>query len=431
MTAARHVVLGLAQARSAWFRSVAAWTHSASLPIEFVKCMSVVEVRAHLSSGRPFSALLVDAGLTALDRDLIERAKEAGCAVIVVDDVRVDRDWRSLGAATVVNPLFGREDLLEALAAHGRAVGRADDLPGGHLPLPETTPLAGGRVVMVCGSGGAGASSVSIALAQGLAEHETPGPRVLLADLALHADQAMLHDAGDVVPGVQELVDAHRSGLPALDELHTFTYRIDARGYQLLLGLRRARHWSAIRPRAFASTLSSLTRGWDVIVCDTDADLEGEAEGGSMDVEERHVMARSVADRADVVFAVGRPGLHGLHALVRVLDGLLGHGVEGSRIVPVINGAPKPARARSEIAAAVPALLGRRADVGALASPIFLPERRVDDALRDGVRLPDALTAPLRGAFAATMERTDRRDRTTAPQLITPGSLGHWSPEPA
>jgi hypothetical protein len=424
----RHVVLGLAQARSAWFRSVAAWTHSASLPIEFVKCMSAVEVRAHLSSGRPFSALLVDAGLTTLDRDLIERATEAGCAVIVVDDVRVERDWRSLGAATVVNPLFSREDLLEVLATHGREVGRADDLPGGHLSLPEPPTVSGGRVVMVCGSGGAGASSVSIALAQGLAQPPT-GPRILLADLALHADQAMLHDAGDVVPGVQELVDAHRTGLPAVDELHTFTFRVDARGYQLLLGLRRARHWSAIRPRAFASALSSLTRGWDVVVCDTDADLEGEAEGGSMDVEERHAMGRTVADRADVVFAVGRPGLHGLHALVRVLDGLLGHGVDGSRIVPVINAAPKAARARAEIAAAVPALLGRRAGIEALSSPVFLPERRVDDALRDGVRLPDALTAPLRGAFTATTERAGRRDRGVEPQLITPGSLGHWSPE--
>lgn len=428
MTAVRHVVLGLAQARSAWFRSVAAWTNSASLPIEFVKCMSVVEVRAHLSSGRPFSALLVDAGITALDRDLIERANGAGCAVIVVDDVRVERDWPSLGAATVVNPLFAREDLLEVLAAHGREVGRADDLPGGHLSLPDAPPVVGGQIVMVCGSGGAGASSVSIALAQGLAAHQRPGLRILLADFALHADQAMLHDAGDVMPGVQELVDAHRSGLPAAGDLHTFTFRIDARGYQLLLGLRRARHWSAIRPRAFASAMSSLSRAWDVVVCDTDADLEGEAEGGSIDVEERHVMSRTVADRADVVFAVGRPGLHGLHALVRVLDGLLGHGVDSSRIVPVINGAPKPARARAEIAAAVPALLGRRDDE-ALASPIFLPERRVDEALRDGVRLPEALTAPLRGAFVATIERAGGRGQAPEPSLIAPGSLGHWSPE--
>ena len=41
----------------------------------------------------------------------------------------------------------------------------------------------------------------------------SPTPtRVVLADLALHADQAMLHDARDVIPGVLELVESHRSG---------------------------------------------------------------------------------------------------------------------------------------------------------------------------------------------------------------------------
>lgn len=431
MTTGRHVVLGLAQARSAWFRAVAAWAHSASLPLEFVKCMSVVEVRAHLASGRPFSALIVDAGLPALDRDLIERATEAGCAVIVVDDVRIDRDWRSLGASAVVNPFFERDDLLDILSVNAREVRRADDLPGRHLVLPALADAPTGRIVMVCGSGGAGASTVAIALAQGLADDAEARRRVLLADLALHADQAMLHDAGDVVPGVQELVEAHRTGIPPLDDLHSFAFRIETRGYQLLLGLRRARHWAAVRPRAFSSALQSLTRAWDVVVCDVDADLEGEAEGGSMDVEERHVMGRTVADRGDVVFAVGRPGLHGLHGLVRVLGELLDHGVAGARIVPVINHAPKNARARAELAAAIPALLGRRPEAGILATPIFLPERRVDEALRDGVRFPDALTAPLAGAYAATVARAGRNEHRDEPQPITPGSLGHWSPEPA
>jgi hypothetical protein len=77
----------------------------------------------------------------------------------------------------------------------------------------------------------------------------------------------------------------------------------------------------------------------------------------------------------------------------------------------------------------VPALLGRGVGNDALASPIFLPERRVDEALRDGVRLPDALTAPLWGAFAATLERSGRNSSTEEPRRIAPGSLGHWSPE--
>ena len=59
----RFVVLGLAPARAAWFRSVGVWATSGALPAEFLKCVSAEEVRARLASGRPFSALVADAGL--------------------------------------------------------------------------------------------------------------------------------------------------------------------------------------------------------------------------------------------------------------------------------------------------------------------------------------------------------------------------------
>ena len=94
MATDRYVVLGLARARAAWFGQVARWATAAALPIEFVKTVSGEEVRARLRSGRPFSALLVDGGLAALDRDLIDLAGRHGCAVIAVDDGRSTRSWR-------------------------------------------------------------------------------------------------------------------------------------------------------------------------------------------------------------------------------------------------------------------------------------------------------------------------------------------------
>lgn len=90
----RYVVLGLAPARAAWFRSVGSWANSGALAAEFVKCLSAEEVGARLASGRPYSALVADGCLPSLDRDLVARAAAAGCAVLVVDDRRVDRDWR-------------------------------------------------------------------------------------------------------------------------------------------------------------------------------------------------------------------------------------------------------------------------------------------------------------------------------------------------
>ena len=430
VAAGRYVVLGLAQARSPWFRAVAQWSNSASIPVEFVKCMSPVELRAHLASGRPFSALLVDGALPALDRDLFDVANEAGCSVIVVDDVRVTRDWTALGASTVINPVFERKDLLDVLVVHASPIARGDVVPGEDDALPRTAWRA--KVAMVCGPGGTGASTAAIALAQGLAEDVRFGGMVLLADLALHGEQAMLHDVRDVVPGVQELVDAHRTARPPIEQVRTFTFDVEERRYQLLLGLRRARSWSAIRPRAFAAAFDSMTRGWRAVVCDTDADLEGDDEGGSVDVEERHLMARTASSAADVVFAVGLPGMKGVHSLVRVLGELLDHDVPAERIVPVFNRAPKGGRARAELTSAVASLLHGRAAAAALPSPIFLPERRVDEALRDGVRLHPSLSAPLAGAFVAIVDGAGEGPRASSaaagePQLITPGSLGRWA----
>jgi len=422
----RYVVLGLALARSPWFRSVAAWSNSASIPVDFVKCASPVEARAHLAGTRRFSALLVDGGIPALDRDLIERAQEAGCAVIVVDDVRVHRDWRGLGAAALINPVFERQDLLDVLAEHARELHRADEVPGDEV-LPLAHP-GRGHVAMVCGAGGVGTSTVAIALAQGLTAVPAYAGSVLLADLALRADQAMLHDAGDVVPGVQELVDAHRTGRPRTEDLHTFTFAAAGRGYQLLLGLRRARDWPAVRPRAFASAFDSMVRGWRGLVVDGDAELEGEHETGSADVEERNVMTRTAAARADVVLAVGLPGMKGTHSLVRVISDLLDHGVPAERVVPVFNRAPKGARPRSELAAAVGTLLRGRPGAEAVCGPVFVPERRVDDALRDGVRLPTPVAEPVVGAFLAVFARVGLRDAAAVePQLVQPGSLGRWA----
>jgi hypothetical protein len=429
MPGGRYVVLGLALARSPWFRAVAAWANSASIPVEFVKCMSPVEVRAHLASGRPFSALLVDGGLPALDRDLVDEARTKGCAVIVIDDVRISRDWAALGANAVMNPVFARKDLLDVLSAHASEIVRGDVVPGETLDAP----LAGwrARIAMVCGPGGTGASTVAIALAQGLADDVQYGGMILLADFSRNGEQAMLHDARDIVPGVQELVDLHRTARPTVEDVRPLVFNVVERRYQLLLGLRRTRNWASLRRRAFGASVESLSRGWRAVVCDTDADLEGEDDGGSIDVEDRNVMARTTAARADVVFVVGHPGMKGVHSLARVVRELLDHHVTADRIVPVVNRAPKAARARAELAAALSNLLDGRSDASTLASPVFLPERRVDDALRDGVRLSSTLSAPLVGAFHAVLRRVQVPPDADvgAPVLVSPGSLGRWSTE--
>jgi hypothetical protein len=423
MAGDRYVLLGLARPRADWFRDVAQWATSAAIPAEFLKCVSAEEVRARLAAGRTYSAVLLDGSLPAVDRDLLEAARDAGCAVLVVDDGRVPRDWLALGAAAVLPPTIRREALLDVLASHTTMVGRAgtgslDD--GGALDVP----LSFGAVAAVCGPGGTGASTVAAALAQGLGSAGTHGD-VLLADLALHAEQAMLHDVRDVVPGLQELVEAHRSRRPTDDELLSLTFHVVERRYHLLLGLRRARYWSTVRPRSFEAAFDSLRRRFDVTVCDVTADFEGEDEGGSVDVEERNLLARTAVRSADIVFAVGRPGAKGLHALVRVLADLAVAGVPAGRVVPVVNLAPRQPRARAEIAAALADLAVPAMGGGRTVAPIFLPSRRIEDAVRDVAPMPSPLPASLAAAFDATLRRLGpaAAPAPAEPELVAPGSL--------
>lgn len=434
MTAERFVVLGLAQARSAWFRDVSHWATSASLPVEFLKAMSIDEVRVRLQSGRPYSAVLLDDSLPGLDRDLVDLALHSGCSVVLVSSGRVATSRADLGASAHLPLGFGRDDLAQVLAQVAAPVA-ATEVAATDVVREAAVPHGyRGRLIAVTGAGGTGRSTVAMALAQGLAADPRHADLVCLADLALHADLAMLHDARDVVPGIIELVEAHRAGTPSIDAVRALTWRVDARGYHLLLGLRRHRDWTSLRPRAFDAALDSLRRGFRLVVADVDDDVEGERATGSVDVQDRNAMARIVSEAADVIVVVGAPGLHGLHALLRVSRDLLEHGVSGRRILPVVNRSHRSPRLRAEVARAYGELLvaGAGSDHG-VPAPIHLGVRRnVETVVRDGGRFPDPWLAAVCGPVLALLDAEDDArhpadPRSPEPVAIVPGSLGSWA----
>ncbi|MCC5947225.1 MAG: hypothetical protein JJT89_02110 [Nitriliruptoraceae bacterium] len=440
----RYVILGVAPARADWFRTVSQWSSSAVIPAEFVRCVSLDELQARLASGRAFSTVIVDGGMAGIDRDLFAVAGENGVSVLVVDEAG-RRDWRELGAAGVLAARFSRDELLEVLAATSAPVSAGTYEPS---PLAAALPQQQGRLVAVTGPGGTGASTLAIALAQGLAAGEgrwerpsdrrsrrsaepAPAPSVLLADLCRVADQAMMHDSRVVVPSIQELVEAHRTVTPARNALLDQTFEVPARGYRLVLGLRRPRHWVALRPRALDSTLDSLQRLADVVVADIEPDIEGEAETGSADVEERHLLARATLTRADAVVVVGEPSMKGCFALVRTINELTSFGIGIDRILPVVNRSSWRPRARAELGASLNDLL--RSSVGGAAdravNPIHLPDKPVDQALRDGVALPDALARTLARSVGAILDRVDEPDAEAiaVPERVAPGSFSAFT----
>jgi MinD-like ATPase involved in chromosome partitioning or flagellar assembly len=431
MTTDRYVVLGLARARAAWFGQVARWATAAALPVDFIKTVSGEEVRARLRSGRPFSALLVDGGLAALDRDLIELAGRHGCAVIAIDDGRSARSWRDLGVAAVLPADVDRSVLLDALRAVAQPIARCEDAPAPSDAAEPGPTRWRGRSVAVTGSGGVGRSTLAMALAAGLAGDPRDAGLVVLADLALHAQQALLHDAGDVVPGVVELAEAYRGTALDATAVRSMCFSVPG-GYDVLLGLRRHRDWTALRPRALAAALDGVRRAYRVVVSDVDPDVEGETECGSLDVEDRNLLARTALRDADVVLVVGLPGVAGVHAHLRVVRELVEFGIAGARIVPVVNRAPRGPRQRAELGAALagPLLAAACPGVTLASTPIFVPERRrLDDVTRDGAFLPQQIVRPLAVAVRALLDRTPELPTPPAPKpvAVAPGSLGSWS----
>ncbi len=166
-------------------------------------------------------------------------------------------------------------------------------------------------------------------------------------------------------------------------------------------------------------------------MADVDDDLEGESETGSADVEDRNLMARTIVGQADLVLAVGLPGLTGIHHLVRTCGRLLVAGLEPERLVPVINRSPRNSRARSTITATFADLVGSERLAH---NPIHVGDRRgVDEALHDGVPLPAALAEsiarPTQAILASVGARRPVAQADPAP--VQPGSLGHWTAEEA
>ncbi|MFN8050547.1 MAG: hypothetical protein U0Q22_03855 [Acidimicrobiales bacterium] len=405
MSGDRFAVVGLARVRSPWFGAVAGWANSSQLPIDFHKCVSAADVHRHLESGLAIDALLVDGDAPGVDRDLLQAVRRHGSAVLVVVDHDDATDWPERGATSTLPRPVEAEALLSALRSAvgpGAGTGRRtstsppDGTSGVEVPDADDARWRG-RLVAVTGPPGCGRSTIAIALAQGLGAIAGNEGAVVLADLAARADLAMYHDVGDVMPGVQELVDTHRRSAPTRSEVRSMVWDIEQRGYSLLLGLRRPRHWTELREPGVTSALDALRAAFRHVVADIDAELDGRAETGSTDIADRNAAARVTTSEADLVLVCGDATMRGVHALARAERDLIDAGLDATRLLLVVNRAPRSPRVRAEITRTLAALTDDDRSTGAVAmGPVFLPDRaQVEVAHRVAGPLPSALTDPL------------------------------------
>lgn len=421
----RFVVLGLARSRCQWFSDLASWSSHAVAPIDYIKCLTPGEAQALIGSGRRLSAVLVDAAISGLDREFIALVASIGATTVVVADAAASRDWESLGCSAILRSDFTPAELVETLSRHAvpvdRSTRRSTRSNVGPSPTTALAPLIG-----VAGAGGTGASTVAIALAQELGR-DSSAPMVALADGARIADMAMYHDVGDVLPGLPELVEAHRVDQLDPEEVRRLLFPIQNRSYHLLLGQRRSRDAAAMRPHSILAAVEGLRRSFDFVVLDHDPDLDGEAETGSIDIEERHTLSRSTAKTADLIFLVGRPGAKGVHDLIRLIDRYSDLGVPRERLVPIVNQAPKNPAQRMATARVIAELSSSAgAQDSALVAPLFLRSlRRVEELHRSAAPLPETFGKPVAHlSRKLLLERGPRHNTANEPVRIQQGELG-------
>lgn len=425
MTAEQFVLVGVARTRAAWASDLARWSTSGAAPIEFVKCLTPDEAAVVLGSGRRVSALLVDARSAGADRDLIGTAADAGVPTLVISDRTVHRDWDALGVTAVIEHDPDPRALLDTLARHCTPVDRSRRTARSRLdPDPDTSRP--GRLVAVLGTGGSGSSTVAMALAQALASAAVG--RVVLVDGGHRNDLAMYHDVGDVLPGLPELVEAHRSDRLDPEEVRRLTFPIPSRGYSVLLGRRRRADWVTLRRRSVDAAIESLGRSFDLTIIDATADLDGQSLTGSADVEDRHAVALAATASADLTLVTGRADLHGLHALVDLLGEVLATGVPADRVVPVLVGVPRSPATRARLTAATSRLaaVGPQGDGASdqLQPPLMLPRvRQLDDRHDRVAPLPISLCAPAGHRIERLLGSLDHRVPASKADRIRVGEL--------
>lgn len=284
-----------------------------------------------------------------------EREEPAGRTML--EALGVDRSIESDAAP---------QEFLEALLLIGVDERRESATPGVVADEPDGAPdPRSGRVTVVRGPSGSGATELAVALAVASAR---AGCVLLDADEVAPSVAARL--GLPIEPNLRSAVDAVEFGLGALSDAIRV---VGHGGFPVVAGLPNPASWSQVRPGEVIRVARELARRHDHVIVDVAAPLE-DVGGGS---RARYAIARSLLAEADALVAVGCASPVGVARLI-------GWVAEARVLAPdapvhvVVNRAPADAFRRGEIAEEIARTIPP-------ASLSFVPtDRRVEAAAWEG-----------------------------------------------
>jgi hypothetical protein len=191
-----------------------------------------------------------------------------------------------------------------------------------------------------------------------------------------------------------ELLELHRGDLADPAEIRDLAFVVGSRNYSLVLGA--PRQSTSIRSGSATTdaALSGLRRTFPTVI--VDAGCADRSPG----------LAQSAIRAADAIIAVGRPGLHGTHALARRLAEL-GDERPSTPVLVVCNTARRGVLERRAFRGALP----RRATPGAVAHAVtdLARMRGLEELHRSVAALPQRPALALAQRLLDVVERPSRQ----------------------
>ena len=311
------------------------------------RCVDHGELLGTALRDRP-RAVLVDASLPWVDRDLVTTLRRAGIETIAIGISA--RPLEQVGIHCL--PAETSPEVVSAL------VFGFDAAPSvtGSVPDDRVGASTSGRLVAVWGAGGApGRSTVAIHVA---VEAASAGSRTLLIDGDVWSASIAQSLELDETPSITQAARLAADGWPAPI---TDCVQAGPHDVAVLVGLARAELWPEVREESWRAVLAAAVLEYDVIVVDLAAPIEEDEELAFDRVPfRRNLVTTVVLEQADEIVMVVASDPIGLRRAVMAHQSLLARTPATSEVTVILNRTPRSGLRMQDCSRAVSAWIGAR-----------------------------------------------------------------------